>query len=186
MEDAQIIELYWQRDGAAIEKTDEKYGSYCYTVANRILCSHEDSEECVSDTWLRAWNAMPPQRPQLLKMFLAAITRNLSFDRVKAAQAAKRGGGVLEVALDELAECADGRQSVESEAMASALGDCINTFLQTLPARERGVFLRRYFFVESAAEIAQRYALTPNGVNVMLHRTRQKLREALVREGYVV
>ena len=66
MEDAQIIELYWQRDGAAIEKTDEKYGSYCYTVANRILCSHEDSEECVSDTWLRAWNAMPPQRPQLL------------------------------------------------------------------------------------------------------------------------
>ena len=185
-EDHEIIELYWARSESAVHETDEKYGAKLHTLSGRILPEAEDAEECVNDTYLGAWNAMPPQRPQLLKMVLAAITRNLSFDRVKAAQAAKRGGGVLEVALDELAECADGRQSVESEAMASALGDCINAFLQTLPARERGVFLRRYFFVESAAEIAQRYALTPNGVNVMLHRTRQKLREALVREGYVV
>ncbi len=186
MEDAQIIDLYWQRDGAAIEKTDEKYGGYCYTVANRILCSHEDSEECVSDTWLRAWNAMPPQRPQLLKMFLAAITRNLSLDRVKANQAAKRGGGALEVALDELGECADGRESVESAVLAAELGECINAFLGTLAARERVIFLRRYFFCETAEEIAQRCGMNAGGVNVVLHRTRKKLREHLQREGFTV
>lgn len=185
MEDAQIIELYWQRDDTAIEKTDEKYGAYCYTVANRILNSHEDSEECVSDTWLRAWNAMPPQRPQLLKMFLAAITRNLSFDRVKAAQSQKRGGGALEVALDELGECVDGRCSVEAAVEGQALGACINAFLGTLAVRERVIFLRRYFFVESSGEIAQRCGMSAGSVNVSLHRTRAKLREYLQKEGYL-
>lgn len=186
MEDAQIIELYWQRDDTAIEKTDEKYGGYCYTVANRILSSHEDAEECVNDTWLRAWNAMPPQRPQLLKMFLAAITRNLSFDRVKAAQTTKRGGGALEIALDELGECVGGSDDAESSAIAQALGESINEFLSTLAARERVIFLRRYFFVESPAEIAQRCGISAGNVNVSLHRTRKKLREHLEKEGFSV
>ena len=93
MEDAQIIALYWSRDGEAIRQTDEKYGAYCFTIAQRIVQSHEDSEECVNDTWLRAWNAMPPERPDYLKLFLAAITRNLSLDLLKERKTAKRGGG---------------------------------------------------------------------------------------------
>ena len=101
MEDAQIIALYWSRDGEAIRQTDEKYGAYCFTIAQRIVQSHEDSEECVNDTWLRAWNAMPPERPDYLKLFLAAITRNLSLDRLKERKTAKRGGGAAALALDE-------------------------------------------------------------------------------------
>ena len=101
MEDTAIIDLYWKRDERAIEETDRKYGNYCYTVADNILRSREDSEECVSDTWLRAWNSMPPQRPSILRAFLAKITRNLAFDRYRARSAAKRGNGTMEAVLDE-------------------------------------------------------------------------------------
>lgn len=105
MDDKQIIELYWQRNEDAIHETSLKYGSYCYSIAHNILSNNEDSEECVNDTWLKAWNSIPPQRPVHLKMFLAKITRNLSFDKYKAGKAAKRGNGEIAVVLDELSEC---------------------------------------------------------------------------------
>ena len=108
MEDSQIIELYWQKNADAISETSNKYGSYCFTIADHILHSLEDSEECVNDTWLHAWNAMPPQRPNILRMFLAKITRSLSVNRFRARSAEKRGGGEIILVLDELADCLAG------------------------------------------------------------------------------
>ena len=114
MEDGQIIDLYWQRNTDAITETDIKYGAYCFTIAHNILNSREDSEECVNDTWLRAWNAMPPRKPDRLQMFLAKITRNLSFNRYNARTADKRGGGEIVLVLDELAECLASESDTES------------------------------------------------------------------------
>ena len=105
MEDRQIVELYWQKNADAISETSSKYGAYCFTIADHILNNAEDSEECVNDTWLHAWNAMPPQRPNALRMFLARITRNLSVNRFNARSAEKRGGGEIILVLDELADC---------------------------------------------------------------------------------
>ena len=135
MEDSKIVELYWQKNADAIKETDSKYGAYCFAIADNILRNKEDSEECVNDTWLNAWNAMPPQKPTKLQMFLAKITRNLSFNRFNARSAEKRGGGEIVLVLDELAECIpdgpDGEALTESqmwrantrpESLASASG----------------------------------------------------------------
>lgn len=186
MEDRQIIELYWQRDEAAIGETDAKYGVYCFSVAQNILTNREDAEECVSDTWLRAWNTMPPQRPSYLRLFLAAITRNLSFDRYRARSAAKRGGGEVESALEELEECVPGSADPAAEVEAQELAESVNRFLRGLPQRDCDIFLRRYFYVEPPAEIAERYQLKKSHVLVLLSRTRQKLKDHLTKEGYAV
>ena len=114
MDDSRIIELYWQRNADAIRETDRKYGPYCFAIARNILSSREDSEECVNDTWMAAWNAMPPQKPGRLQMFLAKITRNLSFNRYNAHTAKKRGGGEIALVLDELAECLASESNVEN------------------------------------------------------------------------
>ena len=157
MEDSRIVELYWQKNADAIKETDSKYGAYCFTIADNILHNKEDSEECVNDTWLNAWNAMPPQKPTKLQMFLAKITRNLSFNRFNARSAEKRGGGEIVLVLDELAECLAGESDVESEYEARELGRCIRMFVRALPERDGNVFVRRYFFTEPVAEIAKRY-----------------------------
>ena len=113
MEDSVIIDLYWAREERALSETDTKYGGYCRSIAHNILRNREDTEECVSDTWLHAWNAMPPQRPSILSSFLGRITRNLSFDRCRRQNAEKRGGGSLPLALDELSECVPAPGRVE-------------------------------------------------------------------------
>ena len=187
MEDTAIIDLYWDRDERAIEETDRKYGNYCYTVADNVLNSREDSEECVSDTWLRAWNSMPPQRPGVLRAFLAKITRNLAFDRYRARSAAKRGGGTMEAVLDELAECADpsGSWNAEASYEAKELREAINRFAGGLSERECGLFVRRYFFAEAIPDIARRYQMTENNVTVSLSRIRKKLRRYLTEGGFM-
>ena len=184
MEDSQIISLYWQRNADAIKETNIKYGSYCYAIAYNILCNAEDSEECVNDTWLSAWNAMPPQKPCKLQMFLAKITRNLSFNRFHARSAQKRGGGEIILVLEELAECLAGDKNVEREYEAKELAQCIRLFIRALPEREGNVFVRRYFFTEPVWEIAKRYNLTENNVTVILSRTRKKLKKHLTKEGF--
>lgn len=184
MEDTQIIELYFQRNAEAIKETDNKYGSYCFSVAENILHSKEDSEECVNDTWLNAWNAMPPLRPTVLRMFLAKITRNLSLNRFRARSAKKRGGGELPLVLDELAECIAQETDIEKEYIGKELGQCIRQFVRMLPEREGNVFIRRYFFTEPVAVIAKRYGMTDNNVMVSLSRTRKKLKVRLAKEGY--
>ena len=142
MEDSQIIDLYWARLEQAIQETDTKYGGYCRAIAHNILKSMEDSEECVSDTWLRAWNAMPPQRPSVLSAFLGRITRNLSLDRYKAARAEKRGGSSFPAALDELSECVPAGGSVEQTMDERELGQAIDRFLRTIPEKQCSLFLR--------------------------------------------
>lgn len=185
MEDSRIIELYWQKNADAISETSSKYGAYCYTIADNILHSIEDSEECVNDTWLHAWNAMPPQKPNVLRMFLAKITRSLSVNRFKARSAEKRGGGEINLVLDELADCLAGETNVEAEYEVKELEQCIRRFVRGLPERDGNVFVRRYFFTEPVAAIAKRYGLTESNVTVILSRTRKKLRLKLAREGYL-
>ena len=185
MEDQAIIALYWSRDPRAIDHSSRKYGAYLFTVAQRILQSREDSEECVNDTWLRAWNGMPPQRPDILRMFFAKITRNLAFDRYKAAGALKRGGGTCAVALEELGECIDHETDLEDQILAEALKETVGRFVAALPPREADVFTRRYFFVEAVQDIARAYGLRPNHVSTMLRRTREKLRRYLQEEGWM-
>ncbi len=185
LEDNQIIGLYWQKNTDAISETANKYGAYCFTIADNILQNIEDSEECVNDTWLHAWNAIPPQRPNVLRIFLARLTRNLSFDRFNARKAGKRGGGEIILVLDELAECLSGGTDVETEYENRELEQCIQRFAQALPERDGNVFVRRYFFTDPVASIAKRYGLTENNVMVILNRTRKKLRLELMEEGYL-
>lgn len=185
MEDHQIVELYWQKNADAISETSSKYGGYCFAIADHILNNTEDSEECVNDTWLHAWNAMPPQKPNVLRMFLAKITRNLSVNRFKARNAEKRGGGEIIFVLDELEGCLADETDVEKAYEVRELEQCIRRFARELPARDGNVFVRRYFFTEPVAAIAERYGLTENNVMVILSRTRKKLRLKLVKEGYL-
>lgn len=185
MEDRQIIQLYWQRDQRAIQETNQKYGAYCFTVAQNVLGSGQDAEECVNDAFLSAWNAIPPQRPDHLRMFLAKLTRRLAFNRWRDARAEKRGGGETALVLEELAECLpSGSDGPQEAAEARELADCVRRFLRDLPERERNVFLRRCFFTEPVSEIARRYGLTENHVSVLLSRTRGRLRDYLAKEGY--
>ena len=183
MEDTKIIDLYFARNETAITETDQKYGTYCRSIAWNILQNHEDSEECVSDTWLRAWNAMPPQRPRVLRQFLAKITRNLSLDRFRADHAQKRGSGEVPLALEELKECV-GSGDPATDAERKLLEELIGQFLQQLSERDRGVFLRRYFYIESRKHIAARYGMKEANVRLCLSRTRQRLREYLRKEDF--
>ena len=185
MEDSRIIELYWKRSPDAIMHSKEKYGSYCFAVANHILGNTEDSEECVNDTWFHAWNAMPPHRPDSLRMFFAKITRRVSFDRFKLLSAKKRGGGEIAAVLDELADCIAAETDIEYELIAKELGESIRLFIRSLPARESDIFLRRYFFTEPIERIASRYGLTSNNTAVILSRTRSRLKDHLIKEGYL-
>ncbi len=183
MDDSTIIEMYWQRNQCAIDETNKKYGGYCFAVANNILGNKEDSDECVNDTWLRAWNVIPPKRPDIFRAFLAKITRNLSFDRYRRINAAKRGGetGVI---LNELSECVSGGNTTDEAVDIKILGESINSFLHTLSDRDRGIFIRRYFFAEGVADIAVKYSITANNASAVLSRTRAGLRKHLEKEGF--
>lgn len=183
MDDFGIITLFWAREERALEETNRKYGSYCWTIAHNILRSREDAEECVNDTWLRAWNAMPPHRPSILSSFLGRITRNLSLDRYKAGHTEKRGGGRMVVALDELEDCLPSRNEVEKTLDDVELARCIDRFLRNLPEKECCVFMRRYWYVDAVAEIAHRYHMAEGTVKSMLSRTRRKLQAYLEAEG---
>jgi len=181
--DQEIIDLYWARDEQAIAHTDKQYGSYCRSIAWNILRSKEDTEECVSDTWLRAWNTMPPQRPSILSSFLGTIIRNLSLDRYRAGQAKKRGGH-LERVFAELEQCADAETDLESCFAMGELSRLLDQFLRGLPRRERLIFIRRYWYADPVTEVARRCRMSESAVKVSLHRTRNKLRKLLEQEGF--
>lgn len=185
MDDTAIIELYLNRNETAINETNKKYGSYCFTIANNILENTEDSEECVNDTWLRTWNAIPPKNPSRFRIFLAKITRNLSFDKYKKANRKKRSGELLYI-LDELSECVSGGNTTDNAVNIRLLSESLNAFLKTLSERDRGIFLRRYFFAESVTAIAEKYDMNANNVSAVLSRTRTKLKDYLIKEGFEV
>lgn len=186
MNDNAIVALYFARDEQAVAETERKYGPYCFTVANAILENQSDSEETVSDTWLRAWNTMPPKKPDVLKLYLAKITRNLAFSRWRERTAEKRGGGQMELCLEELSQCLATLQTPEEALNGKELAAAIRRFLDTLPHREQDIFLRRYFFLEESATIADRYSMKSATVLRTLSRTREKLRRYLQKEGYVL
>ena len=183
MEDHAIIELYWERSEEAISKTAAKYGGYCYTIAYNILSNNEDAEESVNDTWLAAWNTMPPRRPKLLAAFLGKMTRHISLDRWKNRTARKRGGGEVPLVLEELEECISGEDSVEKEYLQKEFAKTLNQFMEYLPEMERKVFLCRYWYMDSIEDIAECFGFSESKVTSMLHRTRGKLRKMLEQEG---
>ena len=186
MEDQQIIQLYWDRREQAIWESDRKYGAYCRSIARRILAVEEDAEECVNDTWLHAWNAMPPQRPSVLSAFFGKLARNLSLDRWRRNRAAKRGGSQVEVALHELEGCLPDRRRPDEELEARETAALISAFLRAQPDLDRRLFVRRYFHLESIAALGRRFGLTESQIKSRLHRTRQKLKSALAKEGIPV
>jgi RNA polymerase sigma-70 factor (ECF subfamily) len=185
MEDQQIIELYWRRDEDAIPQTQRKYGAFCGAVALDVLGDRQDAEECVNDTWLRAWNAMPPQRPRLLRPFLGRITRNLAINLWQKNHAQKRCAG-MELLLDELAECVPSPQTVERRLEAEELGRTISGWLRTLSAGDRRLFLRRYWNGESLQELAKETDETPERLAQRTYRLRQALRAELERNGVTI
>lgn len=181
MQDSDIVELYWQRDESAIAETSRKYGNYCHKIAQNILACHEDSEECVNDAYLAAWNSIPPARPAALAAYLGRLTRNLAINRYKANNAAKRGGGELALSLDELDDCIP--DPVAEERSAEELGRLISDFLHAQPATARQAFVRRYFYNDSISDVAQGFGLTVSAAKSMLHRTRLGLRSYLEEHG---
>lgn len=184
MEDREIVELYWERDQKAINETASKYGGYCKSIAKNILGNNEDADECVNDTYLNAWNSMPPHRPNILSTYLGKITRHLSFDRFRHRNADKRGGGEITLVLDELAECVSGGDSVEQAFDQKALIGEINAFLSTLSQEKCSIFLCRYWYAIPVNEIAKRFGMTAGNISVNLNRMRKQLKTYLTERGY--
>ncbi len=189
MEDREIVALYWARSQEAIGETANKYGAYCAAIIRHVLGDGRDGEECLNDTWLGAWNAMPPQRPLRLPPFLGRIARNTALDRYDYNTAQRRNGG-FELVLEELAECVDGLPcrtgggSPEEAVAARQLGEAISRYLETLSPTARRVFLRRYWYCDPIEEIAAAAGFTRSKVTSLLHRARKGLRAYLLKEGY--
>jgi len=183
MDDKAILDLYWARSEKAISETDAKYGAYCFCIANNILNNQEDSEESVNDTYLAAWNSMPPKRPAILSAFLGKMTRYISLDHWKKCSRLKRGGGEVALCLEELENCVSGHESTEDKLIRKETIAALNRFLDTLSEAERKIFLCRYWYLEPVKDIAQRFSLSPNRTSVMLRRIRQKLNVFLAKEG---
>ncbi len=184
MEDKEIIKLYLDRNEKAIAATSEKYGSYCKTISVNILKNDEDAEECVNDTYMKTWNAIPPQIPVIFSAFLGKIVRNISFNRYRQNTSQKRGGSDMPLILDELGEIVSGKESVEDEIDKKELLRDINGFLNSISEYKRGIFIRRYWYSDKVSDIAQRYGRSENSVSVELNRIRKKLSDHLLKRGY--
>ncbi len=179
MEEREIIALFLARNEQALSETETKYRAYCGSIAMNILANREDAEECVNDTWLRAWQSIPPTIPQSLRAFLGRITRNLALDRYKARHAEKRRGGEFAMSLEELGECV----GTEDPQDTTALGESISRFLRGQPREARRIFVCRYFYLDTIGEIAARFGMSESKVKSLLFRMRQRLRIHLEKEG---
>lgn len=184
MDDSRIIELFFDRNEQAVRETDQKYGGYCYSIAYHILSNREDSEESVNDTYLSAWNAIPPRKPNPLAPFLGRIVRHISIDRWRKNGALKRGGGEMQLALEELRECVADQEGPEARLEQKELIGAVRKFASELPDTEQDVFVCRYWYLDSIADIAGRFGFTENKVSMMLHRIRKKLQRHLREEGF--
>lgn len=184
MEDSQIIALYWQREENAILETQSKYGKFLHKIAFSVLNSVEDSEEAVNDTYLRTWKAIPSDRPEIFPSYLAKIVRRLSIDIYRKLTAAKRGKSIYLLSLAELSDCVTDGKDPENETEMQLLSDAITAFLENQPVNNRNIFVKRYFFSESIKEISDTMGLSVNNVKTILSRTRTKLKEYLIKEGY--
>ena len=182
MDDKQIVALYFDRNEQAIAETETKYGKYCYAIAIGVLSMHEDAEESVNDTWIDAWNSMPPHRPSILSTFLGKITRRIAIDKWRHRTAEKRGGGEIPLVLDELEDCIAHDSDVEKTLEKKRLEEVINRFVHKLPEKDQKVFLCRYFYMDSIESICRQFGFSESKVKSILHRTREKLRRVLREE----
>ncbi len=185
MDDRQIVDLYWQRDDAAIRETELKYGPFCRGLAYNVLSSHEDAEECVNDTWQKAWDSMPDERPSLLRAWLGKVVRNLALDRWRRDHAQKRYNG-LDVMLDELEDCVPASTTVESTVDAMELGRTISKWLRSLPKDDRALFVRRYWNGEALNALAADLGIPAAKLAQKMYSLRQSLKKVLEMEGIVV
>ena len=181
MDDSQIIELYFERDEKAIKETELKYGALCFSIANNILNNEADTEECVNDTYLSVWNIIPPQRPNNFKAFVSKITRNLSLKRIEFNNAIKRSADTI-ISLSELEDVLPSK-SVQSEIEDEMLGKLISDFLRNEKECARNVFIRKYWYFDTVADIANRYSFSESKVKSMLFHTRNRLKNYLKKEG---
>ncbi len=184
MDDQRIVKLFWERSEKAITETANKYGRYCHYIAYNILQNDEDAEECVNDTYLNAWNCIPPHKPNRLQTFLGKITRNLSLNKYEQLIAQKRGGGQVPLILDELSECV----SVNNVDIIDeiAIKDLLNRFLEMQSPQNCKLFVRRYWYMSSIKEIAKDYGMSENNVMVTLFRIRKELKTYLEKEDISV
>lgn len=182
MEDASIIELFFERNQQAIEETDKKYGKLCFRVANNLPNNFHDSQECLSDTYLTAWNKIPPTRPKCYPAFLCKISKNLALKKIEYHRASKRDSN-LTLSLDELGDCVSG-VNIDSHLSYKQLSAAITSFLYSQKERERVIFIRRYWFCDDISDIAKAMGITQNNVTLILFRTRQSLKKYLTKEGF--
>lgn len=179
MNDNAIIDLFFRRDQAAILEAQEQYGAYCLSVARNILENEEDSQECLNDLWLKVWNAIPPERPKLLRAYFAKIIRNLAINRHQAQRAQKRAGDRFVLSLEELADCIPDPNTPEEALWTKELSRSLNAFLETEKESDRVLFVRRYFSCQSCAEMARDLGLSLGQVKTRLSRIRDRLRKYL-------
>ncbi len=183
MDDNQIIELYWKRDQSAICETQHKYGKLCRYVAYNILHNNEDVKECENDTYNKAWEMIPPQRPSILSAFLSKIARNLAIDKYRSKTAKKRGNGQYDIVIDELYECIPVLDNMEHIIEDIVIKDSLNQFLEKLPVKTRKIFMRRYWYMSSIKEIATDFSMSESNIKMTLLRTRKELKTFLEKEG---
>ncbi len=185
MDDKSIVRLFLQRSESAISETAKKFGRYCFKIAYNILANHEDAEECVNDTYNTAWNSIPPSEPPVLSVFLGRITRQAAIDKFRYRNAEKRGGGEMPLVLDELHECIPDITDTECELEKNRLAEVMKAFITSLPSTEKKIFLCRYWYMKSISEIAMQFDFSQSKVKSMLFRTRNKLRQKLIKEGFL-
>ena len=182
MEDRQIVALYWQRSEQAIQATADRYGRFLHSMAFHILANNEDAEESVNDTYIGAWNAIPPHKPKVLSAFLAKLTRRISLDRLRKTQADKRGGSQVPLALDELSECVGSGEDVARTVEMKETAAALRRFLATLPEIQRDIFIARYFYLTPIDTLSQTFGFSESKVKSMLFRIRGRLKKQLQEE----
>lgn len=186
MDDNKIVELFFNRDEEAIKKTQEKYGAYCYTIAFNILNDEADSKECENDTYMKAWNLIPPKKPEILSTFLGKLTRNIAIDRYRKAHSLKRGAGEAQEVLDELGEIVSGNDSLEASIEREELVKAIDFFLSGIPKEQCDMFVMRYWYAAPISKIANLMGDTNGNVSVKLLRIRKNLKEYLIKRGFEI
>lgn len=186
MTDIELIELYCRRSESAIGETAKQYGTYCTTIAMNILHNKEDAEECVNDAYMGVWNSIPPERPAVFSSFIGKITRNLSLNRYRDKKVQKRGGGETALMLSELEGCIPSGRNVEDDVDVKILTEIIDRFLISIREEDMIFFVRRYWYGDSIIEIKERFSVSESKVKVSLHRTRNKLKEKLKKEGIML
>ena len=186
MDDKTIVGLYWKRDETAIRATEEKYGHYLAKMAWQILANREDGQECVNDTYLKAWNSMPTHRPEVLSTYLGKILRGCAIDLFRRRHRQKRRASEYALSLEELSECLSGGDTTQEAVDLRVLGEAIGAYLDTLSPTARGAFVERYYYMDPIREVAARWGLGVSQTKSMLHRIRLGLREHLRKEGFSV